>query len=301
MDLLTALRVFERAAVTGSLSRVAAQMGLSQPAASRHVSMLEERFGVALLHRSPRGVVATEAGRALLEHARTIIEAVGQAEAALEGGRAIAGRVRVGVSVAFGHFLLDHLAPLLAAHPGLHVELVMRDGFGSMVEENIDVAVRPGEVTDSSLIRRLAARNGRMVVGSPAYVATRGAPLHPEDLAAHDCLAFTGDGGEEQWRFVGPGGMTVAPIRSRVRLNSRHAIRQAALGGLGLALLQEYLVVDDVAQGRLLRLLPDHPPEPLPVQIVYPARRTLTRSTSVVIDWLISVLGETVAPEKRSN
>ncbi len=297
MDLVTALRVFERAVTTGSLSQVAREMGMSQPAASRHVSMLEHHFGAALLHRSTRGIVATEAGRNLLEHATAVIEAVDQAEVALEAGRGAAGRVRVGVTVAFGHFLLDHLQPLLEAHPGLVVELVMRDGFGSMIEENLDVAVRTGEVTDASLIMRLGAYNARCLVAAPGYVARHGAPERLEDLARHDCIAYTGDTDDYEWRFDEPQGLVAVPVRGRVRLNNRHAIRKAALCGLGVALLQHYLVADDIAAGRLVRLLPQHRPHALPIHIVYPSRAALTRRTRLVIDWLLAVLGETVAVE----
>jgi DNA-binding transcriptional LysR family regulator len=182
MDLVTALQIFERAVSTGSLSQVAREMNISQPAAARHVAMLEHRFRVPLIHRSTRGIAATEAGRNLLEHAQSVIEAVNMAEAALEDGRGAVGRVKVGVTVAFGHFLLDRLDTLCNTHPGLVVELVMRDGFGSMIEENIDVAVRTGEVTDASLITRFAAYNGRYIVAAPAYVEKHGRPESIQDL-----------------------------------------------------------------------------------------------------------------------
>jgi DNA-binding transcriptional LysR family regulator len=295
MDLITALRVFERAVATGSLSQVARETGMSQPAAARHVTMLEQRFNAPLLHRSTRGIAATEAGRNLLEHAQTIMEAVSQAEAALEDGRGAVGRVRVGVTVAFGHFLLDRLDTLLQAHPGLVVELIMRDGFGSMIEENIDIAVRTGEVTDASLIMRLAAYNGRFVVASPDYVDRHGGPETLHDLSRHDCIAYTGDTDDYEWRFEAAGEMVAVPIRGRVRLNNRYAIRQAALRGLGIALLQHYMVADDIAAGRLVQLLPDALSRPLPIHIVYPSRAVLTRRARLVIDWLLAMLGETNA------
>ncbi len=294
MDLVTALRIFDRAAATGSFSQVAREMGMSQPAASRHINLLEQRFGVALMHRSTRGIALTEAGRNLIEHARSVIEAVGQAEAALEDGRGVSGRVRVGVTVSFGHFLLEQLDKLLQAHPGLVVELVMRDGFGSMIEENIDVAVRTGEVTDASLIMRLAAYNGRFVVAAPSYVEAHGAPENPHDLSLHNCIAYTGDTDEYEWRFEVSGEKIAVPIRGRLRLNNRYAIRQAALGGLGIGLLQQYMVAEDIASGRLIQLLPDHTPRPLPIHIVYPSRAVLTRRARIVIDWLLAVLKVTV-------
>jgi DNA-binding transcriptional LysR family regulator len=293
MDFVMALQIFERAVSTGSLSQVAREMRMSQPAAARHVMMLEHRFGVALVHRSTRGIAATEAGRNLLEHAQAVIEAVAMAESALEEGRGAVGRVRVGVTVAFGHFLLDRLDSLFDAHPGLVVELVMRDGFGSMIEENIDVAVRTGEVTDASLITRFAAFNGRYVIAAPGYVERHGRPETIEDLAGHDCITYTGDTDEYEWRFDGADGTIAVPIRGRVRLNNRYAIRQAALRGMGVALLQHYLVREDLATGALVRLLPEATPRALPIHIVYPSRAVLTRRARIVIDWLLVMLGET--------
>jgi DNA-binding transcriptional LysR family regulator len=294
MDLVTALRIFDRAVATGSFSQVAREMGMSQPAASRHITMLEQRFGVALMHRSTRGIALTEPGRNLIEHARTVIDAVGQAEAALEGGRAVSGRVRVGVTVAFGHFLLERVDQLLNEHPGLVVELVMRDGFGSMIEENIDVAIRTGDVTDASLIMRLAAENGRFVVAAPSYLKSRDVPQEPFDLSRHDCVVYTGDTDEYEWRFETGEETLAVPISGRLRLNNRYAIRQAVLKGLGVGLLQHYMVADDIARGELVRLLPDHEPRPLPIHVVYPSRATLTRRSRVVIDWLLTVLKDTV-------
>jgi DNA-binding transcriptional LysR family regulator len=297
MDLVTAFRIFDRAVETGSFSQVAREMGMSQPAAARHITMLEQRFGVALLHRSTRGIALTEAGRNLIEHARSVIDAVSQAEAALEGGRAVSGRVRVGVTVSFGHFLLERLEQLLDAHPGLVVELVMRDGFGSMIEENIDVAIRTGEVTDASLIMRLAAENGRFVVAAPSYIESHGVPETPFDLSHHDCIAYTADTDEYEWRFAsGDDGneMVAVPISGRLRFNNRYAIRQAVLKGLGVGLLQHYMIADDITSGRLIRLLPENEPRPIPIHIVYPSRATLTRRTRVVIDWLLTVLKDTV-------
>ncbi len=293
MDLVIALRVFDRACATGSLSQVAREMSMSQPAAARHVAMLEDRFGASLLHRSTRGIAPTEAGRNLLEHAQSILEAIGQAEVALEGARGVAGRVRVGVTVAFGHFLLDQLDSLLDAYPGLVVEFVMRDGFGSMIEENIDVAVRTGEVTDASLITRFAAYNGRSIVAAPPFVARHGRPEAVADLSRFDCIAYTGDTDDYEWRFEGEGEAVSVPIRGRVRLNNRYAIRQAALRGFGIALLQHYLVRDDLEAGRLVQLLPQATPRALPIHIVYPSRAVLTRRARIVIDWLLATLAET--------
>jgi DNA-binding transcriptional LysR family regulator len=295
MDLVTALRIFQRAVETGSFSQVAREMSMSQPAASRHIAMLEQRFGVALIHRSTRGVALTEAGRNLVEHAQSVIDAVNQTEAAFESVGGVSGRVRVGVTVSFGHFLLTRIKELLQANPGLVVELVMRDGFGSMIEENLDVAARTGDVTDASLITRLAARNGRFVVAAPSYVEAHGAPETLHSLSRHDCIAYTGDTDEYEWRFDGENNETVAvPISGRLRLNNRYAIRQAAIDGLGIGLLQQYMVTDDISSGRLICLLPEHTPHPLPIHIVYPSRAALTRRARVVIDWLLAELKGTI-------
>jgi DNA-binding transcriptional LysR family regulator len=276
-------------------------MGMSQPATARHIRLLEQRFGVALLHRSTRGTALTEPGQNLIEHARSIIDAVGRAEAAVEGGRAVSGRVRVGVTVSFGHFLLDSLDSLLNEHPGLVVELVMRDGFGSMIEENIDVAIRAGDVTDTSLIMRLAAKNGRHVVAAPSYLKVHDPPMEPFNLSHHDCVVYSGDTDAYEWQF-GAGDETISvPISGRLRLNNRYAIRQAVLRGLGLGLLQHYMVADDIARGDLVRLLPGHEPRSLPVHVVYPSRTALTRRSRVVIDWLLAVLKETVGSFDMSS
>ncbi len=288
MDVLGALRVFVRVTETGSFSAVAREVHASQSAVTRQIAQLEQHFGVRLFHRTTRRLSLTDDGQALLTHARQLIDSADEMEAVL--GRQSGtprGLVRLGTSVAGGLFLSTRLPVLLARYPGLSVELVMRDQFTDMVTERLDLAMRSGEISDTSLVARRVGELGRAVVAAPVYLERNGAPSEPADQANHTCLIHDAEAEPEVWRFAGPDGPQSVNVSGAFIANDSEAVRRAARAGHGIALLPEVQLIDDLRAGRLFRLLEDYPSQIVPVHIVYPSRRNLAPRTRVVMDFLI--------------
>jgi DNA-binding transcriptional LysR family regulator len=294
MDLIGALRCFIRVVETGSFSAVAREGQVSQSAVTRQIAQLEQHFSARLFHRTTRRLSLTDDGQGLLTHARQLVEAADEMEAALgRQSTAPTGLVRVGTSVAGGLFLAPRLPTLLERHPGLRVELVMRDQFSDMVEDRLDVAWRSGNIADASLVVRRVGELGRAVVAAPIYLERRGAPSVPEDLTAHTCLIHDAQPDPDVWHFTGPDGPQSVHINGTFIANDSAAVRLAARAGHGIALLPEIMIVDDLRAGRLYRLLNDYPSQLVPVHIVYPSRRNLAPRTRVVMDFLVAETRET--------
>ena len=288
MDLIAALRCFIRVVETGSFSAVSRETLLSQSAVTRQIAQLEQHFAARLFHRTTRRLSLTDDGQSLLSHARHLVDAADEMETALgRQSHSPTGLVRLGTSVAGGHFLAPRLPELLARYPGLKVELVMRDQFSDMVDERLDLAWRSGEIADASLVIRRIGQLGRAVVAAPIYLERRGAPSVPEDLASHDCLIHDFMPDSEVWRFTGPDGPVTVRVNGGFLANDSAAVRLAARAGHGIALLPEIQLIDDLRAGRLYRLLNDYPSEIVPVHLVYPSRRNLAPRTRVVMDFLV--------------
>ena len=288
MDLIAALRAFVRVTETGSFSAVARETHVSQSAVTRLVAQLEQHFEVRLFHRTTRRLSLTDDGQVLLTHARHLLEGADEMETVL--GRqsgAPRGLVRLGTSVAGGLFLATRLPVLLARHPGLSVELVMRDQPSDMVEERLDLAFRSGEIADASLVARRAGNLGRAVVAAPIYLERHGAPATPEDLVGHTCLIHDATANPEIGRFTGPDGQVSVRVSGAFIANDSEAVRRAARAGHGVALLPEIQLIDDLRAGRLFRLMEDYESQRVPVHIVYPSRRNLAPRTRVVMDFLL--------------
>jgi DNA-binding transcriptional LysR family regulator len=288
MDLLLHFRTFVRVAELGGFSAAARALNTSQPAVSRQVADLEARLGARLLHRSSTGVALTEDGAALLEQARAALDAADAALAVVGAQRGeVSGRVRLGAGVAFGRLhVVRRLAPLLAKHPGLSVELVLADGAADLVEEGLDATIRIGAIADPSLVARRIGMTRRTVVATPAYLAQAGTPERPEDLAHHDCVLFTGLASGESWPFEGPDGPVLVPVRGRLRANSSEAVRAAVLADMGLYLAPLWLFAEELRDGRVVAVLPGWTPTLLPIQAVFPTRRQVPPRVRAVVEHL---------------
>jgi DNA-binding transcriptional LysR family regulator len=288
MDMLRALNTFIRIAETGSFSSVARESNTTPSAVTRLVSQLEEHFKVRLFHRTTRHLSLTEDGQDLLGHARHVIEAAADLEDTLGHQRtAPAGRVRVGLTAGAARLLTPALAGLLNRYPGLSVECVIREQFGDLIEDRLDLAMRLGQPTDASLVARSVGEFGGALVAAPSYLEKNGAPSDPADLIRHSCIVQDSGPGSSIWRFTGPGGPHNIEVASVFSANNAEVVRQAALSALGIALLPEPQVLSDILGARLYRLLPDYPTERNKAFLVYPSRRHLPPRTRVVIDFLV--------------
>jgi DNA-binding transcriptional LysR family regulator len=287
MDLVGTLQVLVRVVETGSFSAVARERDLTQAAVARQISQLEKHFGVRLFHRTTRKLSLTDDGQMLLGLARPVLDSVEGLEAALGRQSASAvGLVRVGVPVTTSRFLVQRLPTLLAGHPGLKVELVISDRFGDMIEDRLDLALRVGEITDSSLVMRRSWTGERIVVAAPSYVERYGAPSVPADLERHTCIVHDVGADSDVWTFVTPEGPQEVRVSGGFLANDSRAVRQAAEVGYGIALLRLLEVFNDLRSGTLVRVLSDFPATGVPFSLVYPSRRHLAPRTRLVMDFI---------------
>jgi DNA-binding transcriptional LysR family regulator len=287
MDLLGALGVLARVVETGSFSAVARERELSQAAIARQVAQLEDHFGVRLFHRTTRKLSLTDDGEMLLGLARPVLDGIEEMESALGQQSALpVGLVRVGATVTSTRFLSQRLPTLLTDHPGLKVELVVGDRIGDMIDERLDLAMRVGEITDTSLVARRTGTAVRVAVATPSYIERHGEPSSPAELANHTCIVHDVGPDSDVWTFA----MTDGPKGFRVSggflANDIRAVHLAARTGYGIAYLVLVEVADDLRSGRLVRLLRDFPAPGVPFSLVYPSRRHLAPRTRLVMDFI---------------
>ena len=287
MDLLGALGVLVRVVETGSFSAVARERELSQAAIARQVSQLEDHFGVRLFHRTTRKLSLTDDGEMLLGLARPVLDGIEEIEAALGRQSALpVGLVRVGATVTSVRFLAQRLPALLADHPGLKVELVVGDRLGDMIEDRLDLAMRVGEITDTSLVARRRGTAVRVAVAAPSYMERHGEPSSPAELANHTCIVHDVGQDSDVWTFVMPDGPKDFRVSGGFLANDVRAVHLAARTGYGIAYLVLVEVADDLRSGRLIRMLDDFPAPGVPFSLVYPSRRHLAPRTRLVMDFI---------------
>lgn len=269
-------------------------MGLTRSAAGKAVKRLEDRLGVRVLNRTTRTLSLTDEGRAFYDRGLQILAAVDEAEASVAGRAGTPrGLLRLTVPDAFGRLVvLPLLKQYLAAWPQIQVEMSFSDRVSDVVEDGFDLAIRIGVTTsDTRLVSRVVARYRAMLCASPSYLAERGEPLNLNDLSDHDCLIFSSRAQKQSWRFRDKEGSWVkAQGRSRVRLDSGEALRDAAVAGLGIAFLPEFLVADDLAAGRLRLVLPQLEVEDVKISAIYPTKRFLEPRVRRFIDLLVEEL-----------
>jgi DNA-binding transcriptional LysR family regulator len=272
MDRADAIAVFVEVAERGSFAKAARRLNRSPAAVTRAIAELEARLGVRLLNRTTRAVSMTEAGQRFLIGARRVLADLAEIEQAAMGqGRAPRGELRVTAPIVFGR---RHVLPLvtrfLARHPEVSVQLALLDRAVDLVEEGFDVAVRIGELPDSSAIATRVGALSRIAVAAPAYLNRRGRPKHPRELASHDVIAFAAIDGIERWRFAGD---IDATIRPRLIVNTAEAAIDAALAGFGITRVLSYQAVDALSDRGLVRILWEHEAAEIPVHVLYPDGR----------------------------
>ncbi|WP_431478863.1 LysR family transcriptional regulator [Massilia eburnea] len=292
MDKLRSMEVFVAAVDTGSFTAAAERFGISAVMVGKHVRELEQKLGAALLTRTTRRQSLTEIGRQYAEQCRAILAQIGAAESLAETMRlAPRGVLKITAAVSFGMEWLSPMIPdYLEMFPEVSVELSLNDRMIDMVEEGFDVAVRIGTLEDSSLVARPLRPYGVVICGSPGYLAQRGVPQEPADLAQHECLEFSGWVPQARWRLKGLKDSRHIPL-SRLRANNSFALKQAALKGFGLIMQAETALAQDIAAGRLVRVLDDYLPTPRPMHLLYPRDRQPTPKLTSFIDFMLSRLG----------
>lgn len=292
---LNDMMVFMAVVEAGSFVAGGQSMGLSRSAAGKALVRLEDRLGTRLLNRTTRTLSLTDEGQTLYEQGLRILAAVDEAEASVAGRNGVPrGILRLTVPDAFGRLvLLPLLKEYLEAWPELQVEVSFTDRVADIVEEGFDLAIRIGVTApDTRLVSRVIAKYKAVLCASSTYVAARGEPTTIDEFAAHDCLVFSSRNQRQGWRLHDTNGTSTKVIgRSRLRLDSGEAIRDAALMGLGIAFLPDFLVAEDLAAGRLQPILSNLGVEEVKIVAIYPNKRLLEPRVRRFIDLMAEKLG----------
>ena len=294
MDTLEAMAIFARVVERGSFSAVAREMGLSQPTISKQISLLEKRLGGRLFARSTRQLSLTDEGQRYYEHCRQILAAVDHAEHSFKSGQErVAGSLRIASSGSFGRIqIAPRLHDFLQRYPDLSIDLQLSDENVDLVSEGIDVAIRIGELKDSSLIARQIGLTRRGLYAAPAYLEQRGEPATPENLLDHNCLVFSLLEHSDTWRFEHRGQQHALQVKGNVRSNNSESIRQMVLSGAGLSLSPSWLFREDLQAGRVRGVLTEYVPATLPIHAVFPPDRRQSARVRAFTDYLLDAFAQ---------
>jgi LysR family transcriptional regulator, regulator for bpeEF and oprC len=287
---LRALAIFVKVAERLSFVRAATELGITQSGVSNAISRLENEIGTPLLVRTTRRVSLTEHGAAYFERCRAALAELEEAELVLKNAQLRpSGNLHIDVPVVFGRL---KVAPLLGAfqarYPDISVRMTFNDRNVDFIDEGIDASVRFGVLQDSTLIARRLSGAKLSVVGAPAYFAKFGRPKRVEDLARHNCLAFTFRETRQAraWRFTRGGVETAINPKGNISLSDGVAVCDAACAGRGLAQLQDFFIDEPIARGQLVSILDKFAPAPQPIWVVYPQARHLSPKVRVFVDFM---------------
>jgi DNA-binding transcriptional LysR family regulator len=271
----------------GSFSGAARQLGVPLPTVSRKISELETYLHTRVLQRSTRQLSLTEAGLSYVAACRRILEEIGEAERAVSGEYAAPkGDLVITTPIVFGRLhVLPVVTQFLKTYPEINVRIVLSDRLVHLLEEHVDVAIRVGELPDSSLVAARVGTIRRIVCASPAYLKEHGNPLRPQDLDRHQCITFDGLSSTREWAFrSGKSEMTV-PVKSRLVVNTAEAAIAAAIDGLGLTRVLSYQVADVVRDNKLAITLQDHEPHEWPIHLVHAGQGLLPLKVRAFLDF----------------
>ncbi|WP_434625831.1 LysR family transcriptional regulator [Azospirillum sp. B2RO_4] len=292
MDRLDDLTVLVEVVDSGSLSAAAERLGLSASAISRRIAQMENRLGTRLLARTTRRIALTDAGATFCLRARAILAALDEAEQSLtEMGEEPRGTLRVTIPVMFGQMRVAPLLPsYLRRYPGVSLEASLSDRVQRLIDDGFDLAIRAGRLADSTLIARRLRPLRRHVVASPDYLERRGVPQSPSDLARHDCLTLLSGSGRTEWEFLVSDRREILRPAGGFQTDSLWLLRHAAVGGLGLARLADFIVEDDIRAGRLIPVLTELEVTDEAIHAVYPATRHVSPKVRSFIEHLLAGL-----------
>ena len=286
--------VFVTVVESGSFSLAGERLGITKSAISKRINQLERDLGVQLIHRSTRRLSLTEAGEQYYDSVRKAFDLASEAEDNItERQNKPSGSLRINAPMAFGRLHLSRLtAAFLKQYPDINVDLMMDDKIVGLVADRFDIAIRIGDLADSSLVARRLAPCRRVLCASPEYVQRFGLPDTPEQLHQHNCLFYSYFQAGSEWGFIGSDSVIKVLPRGNFKANNSEAIREALLAGLGIADMPTFIVGPDLASGSLIPLmshyrLPEHA-----IYAVFPERKHLPTKVRVFIDFLLDQLDQ---------
>lgn len=304
MDRFYELKVMLAVAEAGGFAKAATRLNSSPPTVTRTIAGLEARLGVEIFTRTTRRVHLTEAGRVLAERARLVLADLEAAEREASGEAAVpTGQLTISASVTMGRFMLPPIiSAYLDAHPRVTARAVLNDRVVNLVEEGVDVALRVGQLPDSSMMSRTVGEVRRLLVASPSYLERRGTPRAPADLKVHSIIAFSGLMPNREWTYVGERSTNRISLQPRFEINDAAAAIGAAEASNGITIALSYMVAKQMREGRLVPVLERYSPPAVPVQLVYPESRLVAPRVRSFVDFatprLRSVLAD-LSPRSR--
>lgn len=294
MDQLAAMKVFAGVVEQESFTAAADKLGLSRTMTSKHVMDLENHLGARLLNRTTRRLSLTSTGRVYYERAKQVLSEIEEADReATKQSLTPGGQLRINAPMSFG---ISHIAPHLKAYldryPKVEIDLSLNDRLVDLVNEGFDLAIRIGQLSDSSLIARRIAGCPMVACAAPAYLADHGIPEHPSELERHDCLAYAYGGSHDQWRFSDGKAEISVRFTPRVISNNGDALMAAAISGLGVIVQPAFIVRGALKDGRLTEILTSFHAGELGIHAVYPHTRLLSARVRTFIDYLVTRYGD---------
>lgn len=287
MDRIDAMNVFVTVVETGSLSAASRKLRMPLPTVSRKVSDLETHLKARLLNRTTRQLTLTDAGSAYLGACKRILDDVHEAERGAAGEYSEPkGDLMISAPLMFGRLhVLPVINDFLQQYRQVDVRLLLGDRVDNLLQEHLDLAVRIGELADSTLVATRVGATRRVLCGSPAYFAKHGEPKTPQELHAHPCLAFDAMGSTQEWLFKSGTASVLVPIQPRLIVNTAEAAIDAALAGVGVTRVLCYQIQRALQERTLVRVLGRFEPDPAPINLVYTAQRRLPLKLRAFLDF----------------
>jgi DNA-binding transcriptional LysR family regulator len=294
MDRFTVMETFICVVETGSFSAAARRLNVGQPAVSKSIAALEERLGVRLILRSTRGLTPTEAGQHYYERAKRSVEEANEAEGVARGtGKGLSGKLRVSAAVTFSRLhIIPRLSTFLNAHPDLQIDVRLDDQHIDLVEQGIDVALRMGTLPDSSMTARHLAQAQRYVLATPRYVHMHGAPNTPAELAQHEAVVYSPNGGTTAWDFQHGDTAVSVMVNGRLLVSAAEGVRAAVLADMGIAIASEWMFAAEIQRGEVQTLLRDWTLPPIDVWALFPTGRMVSAKARAFADFVEETLKE---------
>lgn len=298
---LVSLRSFLAVIDAGSFVKAAELLDTSTASVSRRVLALETALGAQLLTRSTRHLDLTDAGRRFYDDLQNVFQLLDEAEERVRSGREkLAGTLRIAAPLSFG---IQQIAPLIPPfmqqHPALAVQLHFEDRLTDLQSEAIDLSLRIGTLKDSALIATPICPIARVLCAAPAYLNAHGEPCQPAEMSQHACLHYSLMSLRDEWESLWRDSQEPIDIRCRLAANNAEALREAAIQGIGIAMLPEFVVRDALAEGRLCRILPDYQPEPLHLYAVRLSRRFTPARIRVFLEYIRHQLEDPATRQSR--
>jgi LysR family transcriptional regulator for bpeEF and oprC len=292
MDQLNKMRLFVRVVETGSFSRASRAEGVAQSTVSKEISSLEKQLGALLMRRSSRGLTVTEQGQEFYDFAVGMLADLDAAESRIRMGEVSPkGRIRVAAPPVFSSNLIVPGLPLLfARYPDLTIDLEVSERYVSLVEDGVDVAIRLGHLSDSSLVARQIGCVEAVVVATPAYLDLHGIPMTVADLEHHNCLPFMFQGSSKTWKFRNSEGEIDIMPSAKLRTNDAVGVMAAVRAGLGLAQGPSWMFAEEIAAGRLIPVLTDYTPRLFPLHAINSGTRRMTGAIKVFVDFVAELI-----------